>query len=96
MCSTWLAEIQDAKKIAKNSPSGHHRTILSDCIFATKAYIDNGEKFVKQQYLLLSTQPLAAEIDLGVWGTPANFDGFPVLASLLRRRRLIVSNCGVK
>jgi len=29
------------KKIAKKSPSGHHRTILSGYIFATKARIDN-------------------------------------------------------
>jgi len=27
--------------------------------------------------------PLAAEIDQVVWGTPANFDGFRVLAALL-------------
>ena len=27
--------------------------------------------------------PLAAEIDLVVWGTPANFNGFRVLAALL-------------
>jgi len=31
--------------------------------------------------------PLAAEILLLVWGTPANFNGFRVLASLLQRRR---------
>jgi len=30
---------------------------------------------------------LAAEIVLLVWGTPANFNGFRVLASLLQRRR---------
>jgi len=29
--------------------------------------------------------PPTAEIDLGVWGTPANFKGFRVLASLLQR-----------
>jgi len=28
--------------------------------------------------------PLAAEIDPVVWGTPANFNGFHVLAVLLR------------
>ena len=28
--------------------------------------------------------PLAAEIDLVVWGTPANFNGFRILAALLR------------
>jgi len=31
--------------------------------------------------------PLAAEIGLPVWGTPANFNGFRVLASLLHQRR---------
>ena len=31
--------------------------------------------------------PLAAEINLPVWGAPSNFDGFRVLASLLHRRR---------
>ena len=30
---------------------------------------------------------LTAEIDLRVWGTQANFNGFRVLASLLQRRR---------
>jgi len=38
-------------KMAKNSPSEHHRTNLSGYIFATKAYIDNRKKVVKQQYL---------------------------------------------
>jgi len=28
-------------------------------------------------------RPLAAEIDPVVWGTPANFNGFRVLAALL-------------
>jgi len=31
--------------------------------------------------------PLTAEIGSGVWGTPANFNRFRVLASLLQRRR---------
>ena len=50
------------------------------------------KKCVKQQYLLhMSSQyelgPLAAEIGWRVWGTPANFNGFRVLVSLLQRRR---------
>jgi len=45
-------KIQDAK-IAKRSPSGHHRTTLSGYIFTTEAYIDNRKKkLAKQQYLL--------------------------------------------
>jgi len=39
------------RKIAKISPSWHHRTTLSSYIFATKAYIENRKKNVKQQYL---------------------------------------------
>ena len=41
------------QKSRQNSPSGHHPTILSGYIFATKAHIDNRKKkLVKQQYLL--------------------------------------------
>jgi len=38
-------------------------------------------------YSMVNFGPLAAEIGLLVWGTPANFNGFRVLASLLQRRR---------
>ena len=45
-------EMQDTKNRQK-SPSGHHRTNLSDYIFATKANIDNRKKkLVKLQYVL--------------------------------------------
>ena len=59
-------------------------------IFATKARIDNRKELVKQQHLLQSPHnmvnfgPLAAEIALLVWGTPGNFNGFRVLAALMR------------
>jgi len=36
--------------------------------------------------------PLTAEIVFRVWGTPANFNGFRVLAALLHRRRLTEVN----
>jgi len=81
------------QKSCQKSPSGHHRTTLSGYIFAIKAYIDNRKKLVKQQYLLYMSHnmvnfgPLAAEIVSFVWGTPANFNGFRVLATLLQRRR---------
>jgi len=48
-----------------------------------------GKKLVKQQYLLYVSpqygelRPLAAEIVSLVWGTPANFSGFRILAALL-------------
>jgi len=37
----WKCRTQ---KIAKNWPSGHHRTTMSGHIFATKAHIDNWKK----------------------------------------------------
>ena len=40
------------QKWRKNSPSGHQGTNLSGYIFATKAFIDDRKKPVKQQYLL--------------------------------------------
>ena len=41
---------------------------------------------------MVNVGPLAAEIGSGVWGTPANFNGFCVLASLLQRRRSVEVN----
>jgi len=70
------------QKIAKNSPSAHHRTTLSSSIFATKARIDNRKKLVKQQYFLHMTHnmvnfgPLAAEIDWRVWAPQQISTGF--------------------
>jgi len=36
---------------------------------------------------IMNVSPLVAEICWRVWGTPANFNGFGVFASLLHRRR---------
>jgi len=52
MCCTRLAGNAARKKIAKMSPTAHHRTTLSGYIFATEERIDNRKKIVKQQYLL--------------------------------------------
>ena len=81
------------QKSRQKSPSGHHRTTLLGYIFATKAHIDNRKNLLSSN--ISSTRPynmvnfglLAAEIVSLVWGTPGNFNGFRVLASLLQRRR---------
>ena len=79
------------QEIAKKSPSGHHPTTLSSYIFATKACIDNQKKNLLSNNIssisphnMMNFGPLVAEIVLLVWGTPANFNGFHVLAALLR------------
>jgi len=58
-----------------------------------------GKKVVKQQYLLTCPHnmanfgPLTAEIGSEVWGTPANFNWFRVLAALLQRRHFMSTSC---
>jgi len=92
-----LLKIQDAK-ITENSPSGHHRTTLSGCIFPTKAYIENRKKYytaispLHLPHNMANFGPLTAEIGSGVWGIGANFNGFRALPSLLQRRRLPEAN----
>jgi len=83
----WKCRTQ---KIAKSSPSGHHRTTLSGYFFATKACIDNRKKTcltsippLRIWIIMVNFGPLTAEIRWRVWGTPANFNGFRVLAALL-------------
>jgi len=86
MYCTRLAENTGHKIL----PSWHHRTNLSACIFATKACIDNRWKNLSNSNTsstcprnMLNFSPLMAEMCWRVWGTPANFNGFRVLAASL-------------
>jgi len=82
----WKYRIQN---IAKNSPSGHHRTTLSGYIVATKSYIDNRKKSVKQEYLLHMApqygelRPTNGWDRFGSLGHPENFNKFRTLAASL-------------
>ena len=86
MCCTRLTGNTGRKK----SPFWHHRTTLSGYIFGTKACIDNRKKNLLNSNTS-STCPdnmvnfglLMTKICWRVWGTPANFNGFRVLAALL-------------
>jgi len=80
----------------QKSPSAHHRTILSGYIFATKACIDNRKKNLLSSntsptcsYNMVNVGPLAAETVSLVWETPANFNGFRVLAALMHGTLLV-------
>jgi len=75
----WKCRTQ---KIAQKSTSAHHRTTLSDYIFATKAQKSSNTSSTCLDNMV-NFSPLAAEIDPVVWGTPENFNGFRVLAALL-------------
>jgi len=86
------------QKIAKISPSGHYRTTLLSCTFVIKGRIENRKNLLNSNisstclHNMVNIGPLTAEIGSGVWGTPANFNGFRVLASLLQRHRLTKAN----
>jgi len=95
-CCTRLAENTVSKKSRQKSPSGHHHTNLSGYIFATKARIDNRKKNWLSSntsstcsHNMVNFGPLVAEIGLPVWGTPANFNRFRVLAASLHGRQVV-------
>ena len=73
-------------------------TTLSGYIFASKARIDSRKKLLSSNissicpHNMVNFSLLAAEIVSLVWGTPANINGFRVLASLLQRRRSTEAN----
>ena len=80
------------KKWCKNR---HLRTIAQLCraMSSQLRHVSTiGKKLFKQQYLLQMSHNIAnfglltAEIGRWVWGTPANFNGFRVMPSLLQRR----------
>jgi len=98
MRCTRLAEIQDVKnrqKFAIWEPSHNFvglqlrhvskigKKLLNSNIFSTCPH--------SPQYRA-SFGPLTAEIGLPIWGTPANFNGFRVLPSLLQRHRSAEAN----
>jgi len=93
------------QKIAKNSLSAHHHTALPGYILATKAHIDKRKKnlassniYSRCPHNMVNFSPLTAEIGPVVWCTPANFNGFRILAALLHGTPAVgVSrNCGIE
>jgi len=91
MCCTRLAENTGRKNYAKVAICAPSHNFVG--LFATQAYIDKRKKLLNSDisstcpHSMVNFCPLTAEIGWWVWGTPANFNGFPILASLLHRRR---------
>jgi len=89
MCCTRLAEITGRKKVAKNR---HLGTIAQICMAMSSQlrHVSTIGKNLLSSNMsstcprnMANFSPLAAEIHPAVWGTPANFNGFRVLAALL-------------
>ena len=89
MCCTWLAANAGPKKVAKNRHLGTIPQLCRAISSQLRHASTIGKKLVKHQYLLYMSHnmvnfgPLAPEIVSLVWGTPANFNWFRVLAALL-------------
>ena len=87
-CCTQIAENTGRKRSSKIR---YPRTIVQLCryIFATEARIDNRQKLLSSNisptcpHNMVKFTPPAADIGSVVWGTPANFNGFRFLGSLL-------------
>jgi len=82
-----LLKIQDAKNRQKIR---HLCTIAQLCWTSQVRHIStirkkllNSNTSATCPYNMVNFSPLAAEIGSGVWGTPANFNGFCVLVVLL-------------
>jgi len=93
MCCTRLAG-NTGRKMKQKSPSAHHRTTFSGCIFATKACIDNRKKLT-QQYLLHKfsqygeLRPTRGCDRLGSLGHPSKFQPVSRLAFVTAATSLI-------
>jgi len=88
-CMRGTLEIQDAK-------NRHLRTIAQLCraISSQLRHVSTTEKNLLNSNIsptcahnMVNFGSLTAEISSGVWGTPANFNGFCMLALLLQQRR---------
>jgi len=77
----------------KNLPENRHLGTISQLCWATSSQLRHistiGKKLLSSNisstcpHNMVNFSPLAAEVDLVVWGTPANFNGFRILAAFL-------------
>ena len=94
-CCTRLAENTGRKKVAKNRHLGTitqlYRTISSQRkhVSTIGKILLSSDMFCTCPHNMVNFRLLAAEIGLPVWGTPANFNGFLVLAALLHGSQVV-------
>jgi len=106
MCCTRLA----ANTGRKNDATNHDLGTIAQLCWAVSSqlrhYIDSRKKLLNSNisstcaYNMANFGLITAEIDSGVWGTPANFNGFRILAAFrvlaaLLRGTLVVGVIGV-
>ena len=88
------------QKSRQKSPSGHHCTILSGYIFATKAHIDNRKKLVKQLHVLHMSPQYGELRPTGSWDWsgslrhPCKFQRVSRLGSVTAQHLVVALNRG--
>ena len=86
---TRLAENTERKKVVKNRHLGTIAQLCRAISSQLRQLSTTGKKLLSSNmpsrcpYNMVNFGPLTAEIGSGVWGTPANFNVFRVLAALL-------------
>jgi len=84
-----LAENTGRKKVAKNRHLGTIAQLCAAISWQLRHVSTIGKKLLSSNtssicpHNMANFGPLTAEIGSGVWGTPANFNWFRVLAALL-------------
>ena len=102
MCCTRLAANTGRNKVAKNRHLGTiaqiRRAISSQLRHVSAIGKNSLSSNISSTcpHNMVNFGPLAAEIVSLVWGTPANFNGFRVLAALLHRTWASAKLCGVE
>ena len=93
MCCTRLAENTGRKKVAKNRHLGTIAQLCQAISLQLRHVSTIGKNLLSSNmssrcpHNMVNFGPLTAEIGSGVWGTPANFNGFRVLTALLHGNR---------
>jgi len=89
MCCWRLAANTGRKKVAKNRHLGTIAQFVGLCLRNYGTYRQSEKNLLSSNisstcpHDMVNFGPLAAETVSSVWGTPANFNGFRVLAALL-------------
>ena len=99
MFCAWLAGNAEPKKPPKNSASGQWAPSDNFVVLYLRNYVKNREKNLLSSNIssrclhnMANLGPLAAEICPVVWGTPANFNRFCLLAALLHSTLVVGVN----
>jgi len=94
-CCTWLAGNAGPKKVARSRHLGTIAQFHRDISLQLRHISTIGKNWLSSNmssrcpHNMVNFGPLAADIGLPVWGTPANFNCFRVLAALLHGSHIV-------